>query len=126
MSLRTPLARARGLGSAHDGTGHFWWQRVTAAANLLLGIFFVYSIASVAGSGYTAVRAYFGSPFTAALMILFVISVTYHMRLGMQVIIEDYVSSDGARIVLLVLNIFFCALIAMISILALLKLALGA
>lgn len=126
MSLRTPLSRARGLGSAHEGTDHFWWQRVTALSNLVLGIFFVYSAIRLAGADHATVTTYFASPVIAALMILFIISITYHMRLGMQVIIEDYVSSDGARVLILILSIFFSVVVAAASILALLKLALGA
>ncbi len=90
-SMRTPLGRVRGLGSAKSGTEHFWMQRVTAVANVPLTIFVVGLIISTAGSNYAAVKATLGSPIVAIPLILFVISVTWHMRLGMQIIIEDYV-----------------------------------
>ncbi len=126
MSLRTPLARARGLGSAKEGTSHFWRQRVTAVANLFLTVFLVFTVFRLLGADQTAVKAYFSSPIAAALMILLAASATYHMRLGMQVIIEDYVHSEEPKIVLLLLNLFFTTAIALICIVSVVKLSLGA
>jgi len=126
MSLRTPLSRARGLGSAHEGTEHFWWQRLTAAANLIALVFFVYTVFALAGATHGEVVRYFASPLTAALMLLLIVSVTYHMYLGMQTIIEDYVHSTGARIAALGINALFSFFIALASALAVLKLSLGA
>ena len=126
MSLRTPLARARGLGSAHDGTGHFWWQRLTAAANLIALGFFVYTVFSLAGASHAEVQSYFAAPLAGALMLLLILSVSYHMYLGMQTIIEDYVHSPGSRVVALGLNALFTVFIALASVLAVLKLSLGA
>jgi succinate dehydrogenase / fumarate reductase membrane anchor subunit len=126
MSLRTPLARARGLGSAHDGTGHFWWQRLTGAANLIALVFFVYTIFALAGASHAEVLRYFASPLTGALMLLLIASVAYHMYLGMQNIIEDYVHSAGWRVASLALNALFSVFIALASALAVLKLSLGA
>jgi len=126
MSLRTPLARARGLGSAHDGTGHFWWQRLTGAANLIALVFFVYTIFALAGASHAEVLRYFASPLTGALMLLLIASVAYHMNLGMQNIIEDYVHSAGWRVASLALNALFSVFIALASALAVLKLSLGA
>ncbi|RIA56801.1 succinate dehydrogenase, hydrophobic membrane anchor protein [Dichotomicrobium thermohalophilum] len=126
MSLRTPLARARGLGSAHDGTSHFWWQRLTGAANLIALIFFVYTVFSLAGASHAEVQAYFDAPLAGALMLLLIVSVSYHMYLGMQTIIEDYVHSSGSRVVALALNALFSVFIALASVLAVLKLSLGA
>lgn len=126
MSLRTPLARARGLGSAKEGTEHFWRQRVTAVANLFLTLFLIYTVFQLLGGDYAVVKAYFASPIAAALMILLAISGAYHMRIGMQVIIEDYVHSEGPKVVLLLLNLFFTAAIALICIVSVLKLSLGA
>lgn len=124
-SMRTPLGRVRGLGSARSGTEHFWLQRVTAVANIPLSLFVVGLIISTAGSNYSAVKATLGSPIVAIPLILFVMSAVYHMRLGMQMVIEDYVPAEGARIVLLLLNTFFSAVVALASIFAILKLSFG-
>lgn len=125
MSLRTPLSRARGLGSAHDGTGHFWWQRLTGAANVIALIFFGYTAFALAGASHAEVLRYFASPLTGALMLLLIVSVSYHMYLGMQTIIEDYVESPGRRVAALGLNALFSFFIALASALAVLKLSLG-
>ena len=125
MSMRTPLGTIRGLGSAKTGTEHFWMQRVTAVANVPLTLFVVGLIISTAGSNYAAVKATLGTPIVAIPLILFVISATYHMRLGMQIIIEDYVTAEGTKIVLLLLNTFFCIVVGLGSIFAILKLAFG-
>ncbi|QCI66129.1 succinate dehydrogenase, hydrophobic membrane anchor protein [Phreatobacter stygius] len=124
-SMRTPLGSVRGLGSARSGTEHFWMQRVTAVANIPLSLFVVGLIISTAGSNYSAVKATLGSPIVAIPLLLFVISATYHMRLGMQMIIEDYVPAEGTRIVLLLLNTFFSVIVALASIFAILKLSFG-
>ena len=124
-SMRTPLGHVRGLGSAKSGTEHFWMQRVTAVANVPLTLFVVGLIISTAGSNYAAVKATLGTPIVAIPLILFVISATYHMRLGMQIIIEDYVPAEGTKIVLLLLNTFFCIVVGLGSIFAILKLAFG-
>jgi len=126
MSLRTPLARARGLGSAHDGTGHFWWQRLTGAANVIALIFFVATVFALAGASHAEVKTYFASPLTAALMLLLIISASYHMYLGMQTIIEDYVDAPGKRIAALGMNALFSLFVALALALAVLKLSLGA
>ena len=105
--LRTPLARVRGLGSAKSGTEHFWLQRVTAAANVPLTLCFVVIVLQLVGRDYTAARALLSQPLVAILLLLFVVSGTMHMRLGMQVIIEDYVHSEGSKVVLLMLNTVF-------------------
>ena len=126
MSLRTPLSRARGLGSAHDGTGHFWWQRLTAAANLIALVYFVYTVFTLAGASHAEVVGYFAAPLSGALMLLLIASVSYHMYLGMQNVIEDYVHSAGTRVVTLALNALFSVFIALASALAVLKLSLGA
>lgn len=124
-SMRTPLGRVRGLGSARSGTEHFWLQRVTAVANVPLSLFVIGLIISTAGSNYSAVKATLGSPIVAIPLILFVVSAAYHMRLGMQMVIEDYVPAEGTRIVLLLLNTFFSAVVALASIFAILKLSFG-
>ena len=92
--MRTPLARVRGLGSAKSGTEHFWHQRLTALANVPLTIAFIVILVSLLGRNHAAVVQILGSPLVAILMLLFIGTITYHMKLGMQVIIEDYVHDE--------------------------------
>ncbi len=124
-SMRTPLGRVRGLGSARSGTEHFWMQRVTAVANVPLSLFVIGLIITTAGSNYAAVKATLGSPLVAIPLILFVLSATWHMRLGMQMIIEDYVPAEGTKVVLLLANTFFSVAIGLGSVFAILKLSFG-
>lgn len=123
MNMRTPLKRARNLGSAKEGADHFWKQRVTAAINLLFGLYAVGLIASLAGSDAATVRAALGHPLYAIPLLVLIVSATLHMRLGMQVIIEDYVQADGSKIGLLLLNNLFAILVAAASVWAILKLS---
>jgi succinate dehydrogenase membrane anchor subunit len=125
-NYRTSLSRVKGLGSAQSGTEHFWGQRVSGAANLVLLVFLIYSVIRLAGEPLGVVRAYFASPLVAVLALLFAICAPYHMRLGMQVVIEDYVHNEGSKLALLVLNTIFCAAVALTSIVAIIKLTLGA
>ncbi len=125
-SYRTSLSRVKGLGSAHEGTDHFWTQRLTGVANLILLVFVIYSVIHLAGEPYGIVRGYFGSPVVAALAALFALSAAYHMRIGMQVIVEDYIHSKASKLTLLLLNTFFAAAVALTSIFAIVKLSLGA
>lgn len=124
--MRTPLKKARYLGSAKEGADHFWKQRVTAIANLVLAIFLVWLIASLAGADHQTMKASLSRPLIAMGLSALIISGTIHMRLGMQVIIEDYVHGEGAKIVLLMLNTFFAAAIALASLFSILKLSFGA
>jgi succinate dehydrogenase / fumarate reductase membrane anchor subunit len=125
-SYRTSLSRVKGLGSARSGTDHFWAQRVTAFANLMLLVFLIYSVIRLAGEPLDVVRGYFASPIVAVLAMLFAIASTYHMRIGMQVIIEDYVHKESTKLILLVLNTFFALLVALTCLIAIIKLSLGA
>jgi len=125
MSMRTPLRQVRGLGSAKSGTEHFWHQRLTAMANIPLTIGFVVVVASLMGRNHAAVVQILGSPFVAVLMLLFILSATIHMRIGMQVIIEDYVHDDFAKFTLLIANAFFAIVVALTSAFAILKLSFG-
>jgi len=125
MTMRTPLKTVRWLGSARDGTDHFWTQRLTGVANLLLVGVMVLIGVKLAGADHATVAATLARPMIALPVVLFVLSAAVHMRIGMQVIIEDYVRGEGAKIALLMLNTFFAVLVGAASILAVLKLSFG-
>jgi succinate dehydrogenase / fumarate reductase membrane anchor subunit len=122
--LRTPLKKVRGLGSAKGGTDHFVLQRVTGAANLVLTVFLVYAALHLVGGSRAEVKEFFSQPWAAILGILFAISASIHMRIGMQVIIEDYVHG-GAKVLFLLLNTFFSLSVGAAIFLAVTKLYLG-
>ena len=124
--MRTPLARVRGLGSAKDGTLHFWHSRVTSVASIPLTLFFIYLMISLNGASYEEVRAAFADPFVSIMTLATLLTVIWHMKLGMQVIIEDYFFVETMKWTLLMLNSFFSGALALISIFALLKMAFGA
>jgi len=124
-SMRTPLGKVRGLGSAKSGTGHFWLQRVTAVANLVLTVVFVCLAISLAGKPYPAAIAILSKPPVAILMLLFVVSGAVHMRLGMQVVIEDYIHAEGAKILAVMANSFFAIAVGAACAFALLKISFG-
>lgn len=126
MSQRTPLAKVRGLGSAKEGTDHFWKQRVTGVANLILVIWMLVVLVQIAGADYDTVKRALARPQNAIAIILLVLSSALHMRLGMQTIIEDYVHSEGRKVLALMANSFFTIVVALTSIFAILKLSLGA
>lgn len=122
---RTPLGKVRGLGSAKDGTDHFWKQRVTAVANLILVSCMIVLLVRLAGADYATVKHTLARPQNAILILLLALSAAIHMRLGMQTIIEDYVHSDGRKVLALMANSFFSILIGLTCIFAVLKLSLG-
>jgi succinate dehydrogenase / fumarate reductase membrane anchor subunit len=126
MSMRTPLAKVRGLGSAKAGTGHFWLQRLTAVANLFLVSFLIWLLFTLLGADYDTVRRTLAKPYIAVPLLLLVLSAVTHMRLGMQTIIEDYVHSEGRKVAALVLNTFFAILVGITCVFAVLKLSFGA
>jgi len=123
--MRTPLSRVRGFGPAHHGTEHFWVQRLTSVASLVLSIFLIALALSLVGAPYETVAARLGSPFVAVPLIATVIAYTYHMKIGMEVIIDDYVFGEAPRIAALIANLFFCIAIALIGVFAILKLSIG-
>jgi succinate dehydrogenase / fumarate reductase, membrane anchor subunit len=121
--MSTPLARVRGLGAARSGTEHFLRQRLTAVANVPLSIAFVLIVVALLGRNHAAVVQILGSPLIAVIMLLFIFSITAHMRIGMQVIIEDYVQDEGGKLVLLMANTFFAVVAALASAFAVLMLS---
>jgi succinate dehydrogenase / fumarate reductase membrane anchor subunit len=123
--MRTPLKRVHNLGSAKEGADHFWQQRVTAVANIFLALWLVWLVASLAGADLATVKAAIQNPLVAIGLLAMILSGSYHMRLGMQVIIEDYIRSEGAKVALLILNTFFAVAIALGSAFAVLKLSFG-
>ena len=125
MSLRSPLAHARGLGSAKDGTHHFWVQRVSAVALIPLSLWFVFSVAQLAGGDYGMVRHWVHAPSVAVTLVLFVGAALYHSMLGVQVVVEDYIAHEGVKIVTLLLLKFAHAIVAVSAVFAVLKVALG-
>lgn len=125
MTIRTPLAHARGLGSAKSGTAHWWAQRVTAIALIPLVIWFVVSVIVMTGSSHDSVVAWIANPLTAVLMILLIIAVFHHMQLGLQVVIEDYVHTRWMQIALLLIVKGAALLLGVLGILSVLKIAIG-
>jgi succinate dehydrogenase / fumarate reductase membrane anchor subunit len=126
MAMRTPLKNVRRLGSAKEGADHFWQQRLTAVANVVLAVFLVALLVSLVGADHATARRALAQPLIALAMLMLVISGIHHMRLGMQVIIEDYVHGEGAKIVLIMLNTFFAIAVGLACALAVLKLSFGA
>jgi succinate dehydrogenase / fumarate reductase membrane anchor subunit len=125
MSVRSPVARIRGLGAARTGVGHWTAQRLTAIANVLLVLWFLFSALALAGAGYAEVRDWLASPLSASLMILLVISVFYHARLGLQVVVEDYVHDEAAKLAALIAIPLIMTALAVTCIVAVLKVSLG-
>ena len=121
--MSTPLGRVRGLGAARSGTEHFWRQRLTAVANVPLTIAFVFIVIGLLGRNHAAVVQILGSPLVAVIMLLFIVSITTHMRIGMQVIIEDYVHDEGHKFFLLMANTFFAFAVGLASAFAILMLS---
>jgi succinate dehydrogenase / fumarate reductase, membrane anchor subunit len=125
-AMRTPLKNVRSLGSAKEGATHFWQQRMTGFANLFLTMFMVGLLVKLVGADYATVRATLSNPVMSLLLLALVLSGVYHMRLGMQVIIEDYVRSEGAKLLSLMLNTFVAIAIGLTCVFAILKLSFGA
>ena len=122
-NYRTPLKRAKGLGSAKEGTGHFWTQRLTAIALVPLVIWLAFSVASLADMDYLAIREWLSQPFNAIVMILFLIAGFHHARLGLQVVIEDYVSSHVTRTAAIIAVTFIAAALGVTGVFSVLRIA---
>ena len=123
--IRTPLARVRGFGSAKSGTEHFWRQRVTAVANIPLTIAAVIILITLLGRNQAAVAQILGSPTIAIIMLLFIASITIHMRIGMAVVIEDYVHDETFKLVALIANTFFTIVVGLTAAFGILRLSFG-
>jgi len=123
--MRTPMRRVRGLGAAHTGTGHFWHQRVTSVAGIPLTIALIVIVIGLLGRSHAAVVQILGSPIVAIIMLLFIVNTAYHMWIGMQEIILDYVHGDLLKLATLMANTFFCFSVALASAFAILKLSFG-
>jgi succinate dehydrogenase / fumarate reductase membrane anchor subunit len=125
MSLRTPLGRVRGLGSAKEGTDHWWMQRVTAIALVPLTLWFVISLMGVVRTDYATVIAWISHPFHAVLLVAFLFTTFYHAILGLQVVIEDYVHHEETKIASLLFMKFALVLLGSSAVLAVLRIAIG-
>ena len=124
MDRRTPLARARGLGSAHEGVHHWWMQRLTAIALIPLVVWFAISLIMLSGADYTTVRAWIGSPLVMVLLILTIGVGLHHGQLGLQVVLEDY-TNGAMRVALIVLVKFVAILFGLAAVVAILRIGFG-
>ena len=125
MALRSDLGRVRGLGSAKNGTSHWWAQRVTAVALIPLSIWFVFSVIHLVGIDRVGLKTWLNAPGSFVLMALFSIALFYHMQLGVQVVIEDYIHNEKNKVVLLVFNKLLAVFLVVSSITSLMKIAFG-
>ena len=126
MSLRTPLGKVLGLGTAKEGTEHWWAQRISAVALFFLGLWFVGSLSGFDSFAHDVVVAFIAEPLNGALLALFCMTVAYHSHLGLQVVIEDYVHAASLKIFALVASRFFHVLVAVLSVYSVLRIGLSA
>jgi len=125
VKLKTPLARARGLGSAKQGTGHWWYQRLTAILLVPLTLWIMISLVMLTSLEHKDVLVWMSSSFNTILLLILVVTLFYHAQLGIQVVIEDYIHSEWQKIACLVLVRFIVMLAGLASVLAILKIFLG-
>ncbi len=126
MSLRSPLNRVLGLGSAKSGTDHFWGQRVSGIALVLLGLWFAVSLVQMPGFSHAETLAFIAMPLNSVLLLMLSVTVAYHSYLGVQVVIEDYVHGHGLKLFSLIVSRFVHSLLAVAAIYAILTIGLGA
>ena len=124
-SMRTPLARVRSLGSSHSGTSDFWRQRLTAVAMTVLIVPVIVVVLMLIGRNQAGAKQIFSSVPIAIIMLLFIVASTWHMKIGMQVVIEDYVHNEKIKLASVIANNFFCIAVALASIYAILKMSSG-
>ena len=124
-SMRTPLARVRNLGASHSGTSDFWRQRLTAVAMVLLIAPVIVVVLMLIGSNQAGAKQIFSSLPIAIIMLLFIVASSWHMKIGMQVVIEDYVHNEKIKLASVMANNFFCIAVALASIYAILKMSSG-
>ena len=125
MSLNTPLKNVRGLGSAKDGTNHFWWQRLTAIALVPLLVWVVIAGMAATLSDYESARAMVGHPVSAVLAICTIVALFHHAQLGLQVVIEDYIHAESMKITALLAVKFLSVIFALLGVIAVLRIAVG-
>lgn len=126
MSLRSPLGRVLGLGTAKDGTSHWWGQRLTAIALLFLGLWFAVCLATMPGFSYEEAVSFIGRPANSVLLLLLSLTLAWHSYLGLQVVIEDYVHAPGLKVIALIISRFAHALLAVAAVFAVLTIGLNA
>ena len=124
-SMRTPLGRVRNLGSSHSGTSDFWRQRITAVAMVLLILPVIVIVMMLLGRNQAGAAQILGSPLVAIILLLFIIASAWHMKIGMQVVIEDYIHGEKLKLASIMANNFFCIAVALASIYAILKMSSG-
>lgn len=125
MKYRTPLSNALGLGSAGTGASHWWWQRLTALALIPLVLWFSFSVAMLGGTDYATLTAWIRSPLVTVLLIVSIAALLYHLALGMQVIIEDYVHIEWLKLTTIITINFACFLLTVVGMVAVLKITFG-
>ncbi len=123
MKFRTPISLAKGLGSAKEGAHHWWMQRLTALALVPLSLWFAFSVARMAGAGFEEMHEWISNPWVAAFLALFFIVSYYHGAIGVQVVLEDYISSEGTRMVFIIITKFALALLGAASLMAVIRIA---
>jgi succinate dehydrogenase / fumarate reductase membrane anchor subunit len=126
MSLRTPLGKVLGLGSAKDGTGHFWGQRLSGVGLLILGLWFIDAILTIPGFTHAEALTFIGAPLNGVLLLLLVVTMSYHSSLGVQVVIEDYVHGHALKLASLIISRFAHTFLTVAAIYAIIKIGLGA
>ncbi len=125
MNYRSPLAKVIGLGSAKEGSAHWWWQRLTALALVPLTLWFTYSIARLSGPCMAEIYAWMASPVSSTLLIAFIVSLFYHTQLGIQVVLEDYIHSEGLKILSILTVKALSVMLMILSAISILQVALG-